>query len=244
MDPGLDARLGDEQRADERQGRDQEAVVVVDHVRGRHPDRERDGGVARRQAAAQRRPASRPGLRRDHDQLDEHERHERDLRRRIAHAIEETRAAMRGGVREDEVADAERGHGRDQDGARRHVLRQLRVRVERRRGDVDRSLDRRVDHLRDEHERDGEQERDQLEAADPECGRGGDHGDRDREVDSEVPLRAEDVDDPLERVVEAVEQRRRTAGCRRRARRPRPLRRRDGRHRCSASRASISSPWS
>ena len=46
-------------------------------------------------------------------------------------------------------------------------------------------------------------------ARDAERGGGGDHDDRDDEVDPQVPLRPEDVDDPLERVVEAVEERRR-----------------------------------
>ena len=73
------------------------------------------------------------------------------------------------------------------------------------------------------------------------------------EVDAEVPLRAEDVDDPLEGVVEAVDQGRRPArsGRRRAARRPLALlvlgvarQRRDAHPEYTASRASISGPWS
>ena len=62
-----------------------------------------------------------------------------------------------------------------------------------------------------EHERDREQQRDQLEPVDADHDRRDQHADRDREVDAHVPLRAEDVDDPLDRVVEALEQRQRAA---------------------------------
>ena len=68
-------------------------------------------------------------------------------------------------VREDEVADRDGVDRRDQHGAGRDVLRELRHRVERGGGDVDRRLERGVDHLRDQHERDREQQRDQLELA-------------------------------------------------------------------------------
>ena len=43
--------------------------------------------------------------------------------------------------------------------------------------------------------------------------RGDEHGDRDREVDPHVPLRAQHVDDPLERVVEALDDRRPRSSC-------------------------------
>jgi len=90
------------------------------------------------------------------------------------------------------------------------------VRVERGRRDVDRALDRRVDHLADKNEGDRQQEGDQLEAADTEQRGGDDHGNCNCKVDAEVPLCPKDVDDPFERVVEAVEQRRRATRCGRR----------------------------
>ena len=93
----------------------------------------------------------------------------------------------------------DRGDRGDQHGAGGDVLRELRVRVEERRRDVDHALDRRVQHLRDEDERDREHERDQLEPRTPTRDRGGEDEDGGEEVDAEVPLRAEDVDDPLER---------------------------------------------
>ena len=101
----------------------------------------------------------------------------------------------------------------------------------RRRRDVDHALDRRVQHLRDEHERDRKHERDELQARDADRDSGDEDEDRGEEVDAEVPLRPEDMDDPLERVVEAVEQRRRAPRSRLA-------------HAYSASRASISPPWS
>ena len=55
------------------------------------------------------------------------------------------------------------------------------------------------------------------------------HDDGDREVDPHVPLRAEHVDDPLERVVEGVEEARRALAAHSAS---------------SSSRRSISSPWS
>jgi len=84
-------------------------------------------------------------------------------------------------------------------------------RVERRRGDVDSRLDRGVDHLGDEDERDRDEEGDQLEAGDVRDERRDQHHDRDREVDPHVPLGAEHVDDPLDRVVEALDDRGRAA---------------------------------
>ena len=45
-----------------------------------------------------------------------------------------------------------------------------------------------------------------LRRAEPD--RGDEHGDRDREVDPEVPLRPDRLDDPLGRDVEALEERR------------------------------------
>ena len=79
------------------------------------------------------------------------------------------------------------------------------------------------------------------------------HENRGDEVDAKVPLRAEDVDDPLEGVVEAVEQGRRATRGRLRRLTLRPLafvvlgvarERRDGHVAYTASRASISGPWS
>ena len=139
---------------------------VGDDVRRRHPAGERDRRVARRQAAAQRRAAARVGLRPDHDDDRQHERDQRDLGRCVAEPVEQPRAAVGHLAREDEVADRDGVHGRDQDGARGDVLGELRERVERGRRDVDRLLDRRVDHLGDEHEGDREQQRDQLQLRD------------------------------------------------------------------------------
>ena len=122
----------------------------------------------------------------------------------------------------------------------------------RRRRDVDHALDRRVQHLGDEDERDREHERDQLQPRDADGDRGGEDENRRDEVDAEVPLRPEDVDDPLEGVVEAVDQRRRAArSAAATTRRPVALlvlgvarQRRDGHDAYTASRASISGPWS
>ena len=100
--------------------------------------------------------------------IDEDERDDRQLRRRVAEPVEEVRRRLADLPGEDEVADGDRVDRRDQDGAGGDVLRELRERVERARGDVDRRLDRRVDHLRDEHERDREQQRDQLDPVDAE----------------------------------------------------------------------------
>ena len=66
--------------------------------------------------------------------------------------------------------------------------------------------------------------------ATPIADRGDQHDDRDGEVDPHVPLRAEHVDDPLERVVEALEE----VGGRRLV----------TRSTVRSSRASISAPWS
>jgi hypothetical protein len=99
-----------------------------------------------------------------------------------------------------------RRHRCDQHCAGGDVLRQLRERVERRRGDVDRLLYGRVDHLRDEHESDREQQSDQLESRHADPDRSYEHADRRQEMDSHVAMDAEHVDDPLDRVVEAVDQ--------------------------------------
>ena len=53
------------------------------------------------------------------------------------------------------------------------------------------------------------------------------HGNGDGEMDAHVPLRADNVDDPFDRVVEALEDRGPGAA-----------------HACTRSRASISAPWS
>ena len=95
VDARLDPGLRDEQRHDQRQRRDDEAVVVADEIRHRDPAREGERRVAGRQPAAQRRPASRPRLRRDHDEDDEDERDERDVGRRVAHPVEHVRRALR-----------------------------------------------------------------------------------------------------------------------------------------------------
>ena len=95
--------------------------------------------------------------------------------------------------------------------------------------DVDRLLDGGVDHLRDKHEGDREHQRDQLEARDAVPDGGDQHRNRDGEVDAHVPVRPEDVDDPLDRVVEALDQGERAAGTV---------------HAYIASRDFISSPWS
>jgi len=85
------------------------------------------------------------------------------------------------------------------------------VGVERRRRRVDRALDRGVDHLRDQHEGDREEERDELVVVHPR-GEGDDQDDDgDEEVDAHVALGPQHVDDALEGVVEAVEERRRAA---------------------------------
>ena len=115
--------------------------------------------------------------------------------------------------------------------SRGHVLRQLGQRVERRSGDVDCLFESRVEHLCDEHEGDRQQERDQLEPRHADRNGGDKHRDCDREVDAQVPLRAEDMNDAFQRVVEAVEQRRHTARFHTCA----P---------CARSRVSISRPWS
>ena len=206
-----------------------------------------------RQTPAQRRPASRPRLGRDDDEDDEDERNERDVGRRVTHPVERVGRALPDRALENEEADRDRRDRRNQHRTGGDVLRQLRVRVEGRRRDVDHALDRRVQHLGNEDEGDREHEGDQLEPGDA----GGDRAAEDEngreEVDAEVPLRAKDVDDPLERVVEAVDQRRGTAGGRRRGTTRRPLallvlgvarQRRDGHPEYTASRASILGPWS
>ena len=59
---------------------------------------------------------------------------------------------------EDEVPTATALRAAIEDCARGDVLGELRQRIERRRGDVDRGLYRRVHHLGDEHERDREKQ--------------------------------------------------------------------------------------
>ena len=112
--------------------------------------------MARWQAAAQGRPASRPRLGCDDDDDDEEERHERDVRGRVAHAVENARRALADRALEDEKPDREGRDRRDQHRAGGDVLGELRVRVEGGRRHVDHALDRGVQHLCDEDERDGE----------------------------------------------------------------------------------------
>src|SRR5206468_9696123 len=107
----------------------------------------------------------------------------------------------------------------------------LRHRVERGRGDIDRRLDRGVHELRDENERDRDEQRDQLDLRDSERN-GRDQDERgDGEVDPEVPLRPKRVDEAFGGVIEAAEER----GA--------PL---AWRHvvEYAISRSSMSSPWS
>ena len=98
------------------------------------------------------------------------------------------------------------------------------------RRDVDGRLDGGVHELGDEHERDREQQHRELELRRAEADRGDEHGDRDGEVDPEVPLRADRVDDPLGGEVEALEQRCRALPGHRAA--------------CALLARAISSPWS
>ena len=90
MDAGLDARLRDEQRHHERDRRDEEAVARVgEDQRDRDPGRERDRGVAGREAAAQRRAAAGEALT-PITRIDGHrERDERQLRRRVREPVEQ-----------------------------------------------------------------------------------------------------------------------------------------------------------
>ena len=186
-------------------------MLVADEVRHRHPAGKCDRRVPGRQPAAQRSAPPRPRLRHDHEQDDEDKRRERQRRRRVPYAVENACPARPRGVLEDEVADADGGNRGDEDSARGNVLRELCVRIEARRREVDHALDRRVEHLGNEDERDREHERDQLQPCHPERDRGREDEDRSEEMEPEVPLRPEDVNDPLERVVEAVEQRRSTS---------------------------------
>src|ERR1044072_4487586 len=78
--------------------------------------------------------------------------------------------------------------------------------VERAGREVDRLLERRVDHLGDEDERDREHEREHLEPARPEHHPERQDGQRHDEVDAHVALGAHHVDHALERVVEARDQ--------------------------------------
>ena len=134
---------------------------------------------------------------------------------------------------------------RDQHPAGGDVLGDLGERVERRRGDVDRRLERRVQHLGDQHERDPDDQRQQLDLLHPDGQRRGPGRRRDGEVDPHVPLGAEHVDDPLEREVEGLDD----VGTRKppclsgssAAPRRRPL---GGGHRLPATGASSSTSWS
>ena len=170
----------------------------------------------------------------------------RQLGRDGREPVEQPRAAVGDLAREDEVADRDGDGGRDQHGAGGDVLRQLRHRVERGRRDVDRRLDGRVQHLRDQDERDREQQRDQLQLVDAGDERRDQHEHRDGEVDPHVPLRAEHVDDPLEGEVERLDDRGRTprSSCRALPRsrpsapRSAPARRARGRDRPSRSTSS------
>ena len=105
MDARLDPGLGDEERHDQRDRRDEEAVRTAGDVGGRHPACERERRVTRRKPAAERRPAARVGLRREHDDHRQDERDERQLRRRLAQPVEQSRRAVGDLPGEDEVAD-------------------------------------------------------------------------------------------------------------------------------------------
>ena len=228
----LDPCLGDEHRHQERERGDQEPVLrVADHLCHRHPAAERDRGVTRRKPSAQRGPATCVRLRAEHEDDHKHERDHGQLRGGVPQPLDQPRAPVREGVGEDEVADGDGVHGRDQDGARGDVLGELGERVEGGRHHVDPRLERRVDHLGDQDERDREQQGDQLDP--PHSGRDGrdQHRSSDREVDAHVPLRAQHVNHALEREVEALQQRGASA-------------RRGSHHTSSDSRRSISAPWS
>ena len=225
MDSRFDACLCHQQRHDEGQAADEEAVGVADDVGRRHPAGEGDRGVARGKAAPQRRAAPGPRLRPDDQDHGDDERDHRDLGGGIAQLVEDARAPVGGLACEHEVADGDGVDRGDQDRAGRDVLRQHRHRVEGRRRRVDRPFDGGVDHLRDEHERDREQQRDQLDLRDADGGGDDENRDRDGEVEPHVALRAQHVDDALDREVEALDDRR-----------PRS-------HACVRSRACISTPW-
>ena len=138
MDPRLDPRLRDEEGEDEDERRDQEAVLVVLEDQGHeHPPGEGDRRVTRRPAAPQRRPAVRERLHRDHEDARQEQRDEGDVRRRVRDPVEQPGAPVTDLLGEDEVPDGDRVDRRDEDGTRRDVLRELRIRVERRRRDVD-----------------------------------------------------------------------------------------------------------
>ncbi len=157
-------------------------------------------------AAAQRRATARVGLGRDHDDHRQHERDERQLGRRLAQAVEQVRRAVGDLAREDEVADGDRVDRRDQHRAGGDVLGELRHRVERRRRDVDRRLRRRVFSI-------SAISTNVIEISSAisssfvtfTTSAKMSTTTRDREMDAHVSLRAEHVDDPLERVVEGVE---------------------------------------
>ena len=179
---------------------------LADHHGCRHPPGKGDRGVARRKAASQ--GGAPPGVRLccdDHDDR-HHQCDQRQLGRRIPQLLEQARAPVGHLPGEHEVADRDRVDRRDQDCPCRDILGELRKRVERGGGDVDRLLQRRVDHLGDEDEGDREQKRDQLELRDADRESRPQHDHRRQEMDPHVPLRAEDVDDPFERKVDAFEQ--------------------------------------
>ena len=100
-------------------------------VRRRHPAGERDRRVARREAAAQRRAAAGPRLGRDHDQDHAARARSSVISAGASRTRSRTRALRSPTCGEDEVADGDRVHRRDQDGAGSDVLGELRVRVER-----------------------------------------------------------------------------------------------------------------
>ena len=107
---------------------------------------------------------------------------------------------------EDQVADKEGVHRCDQHRPGGDVLRGPGDRVERARREVDRLLERGVEHLGDEDERDREHQRQHLEPARAEDDAEREHGQGDEEVDAHVALRAHHVDHALEGVVEARDQ--------------------------------------
>ena len=92
-------------------------------------------------------------------------------------------------------SSADRG---EENRPRRHVLHELGLRVERWGHEIDGHLHGSVDHLRDEDEKDGEDEGQELELGDPQEEGDHDDGDRGEEVPSHVALGPRRVKDPLD----------------------------------------------